>query len=177
MKRVCIVSKNPVKVDAVKIAFMKMMPSESFNFFGLSAASDVKDQPNSDSETKEGALNRLTNAKQLYSDYDYYVAIEGGIEKQESGYYDCFAWVGIYHDDKMNFSRSGTFTLPKKVGDLLDTGTELGDADDLVFGRTNSKQSEGAIGILTHDVITRTSYYSETVCFALIPFINIDLYL
>jgi inosine/xanthosine triphosphatase len=177
MKRVCVVSKNPVKVEAVKQSFAKMFPQESFNFFGLSANSDVKDQPNSDVETRAGALNRINNAKSLYSDYDYYVALEGGVLKLESGYYECFAWCAIYHDEIHNINRSGSFTLPKKIGELLDNGKELGEADDIVFGRTNSKQSNGAVGILTNDAITRTSFYVENVSLTLIPFKNIDLYI
>jgi inosine/xanthosine triphosphatase len=177
MKRVCVVSKNPVKIDAVKAAFVKMFPEDSYNFFGFSANSDVKDQPNSDLETRTGALNRINNAKSIYSDYDYYVALEGGVLKLESGFYECFAWCAVYHQDKYNLNRSGSFTLPKKVGELLDAGTELGEADDIVFGRSNSKQSNGAVGILTHDVITRTTFYAECVTLTLIPFKNIDMYI
>jgi non-canonical (house-cleaning) NTP pyrophosphatase len=47
---------------------------------------------------------------------------------------------------------------------------ELGEADDVVFGRANSKQANGSIGLLTDDTITRTSYYVDAVVMALIPF-------
>jgi non-canonical (house-cleaning) NTP pyrophosphatase len=40
---------------------------------------------------------------------------------------------------------------------LVESGKELGDADDIVFGKSNSKQQNGAVGILTHDIITRTA--------------------
>jgi non-canonical (house-cleaning) NTP pyrophosphatase len=62
------------------------------------------------------------------------------------------------------------------VVELIDQGMELGEADDVVFGRNNSKQKNGAVGILTGDVVTRTSYYVEAVCLALIPFRNWKLY-
>jgi non-canonical (house-cleaning) NTP pyrophosphatase len=52
----------------------------------------------------------------------------------------------------------------------------LGEADDRVFSRKNSKQSNGAIGILTNDAIDRTELYIPAVIFALIPFKNPDLY-
>ncbi|MGL4758286.1 MAG: inosine/xanthosine triphosphatase [Patescibacteria group bacterium] len=177
MKKVCVVSQNPIKVDAVKLAFIKMFPQESFNFFGFTAPSGVGDQPMNDKETKQGSLNRVQNAVKLYQNYDFYIALEGGVEKQESGYYECFAWACILHEGIMNFSKSGTFLLPKKVGELIEKGTELGKADDIVFGRENSKQGNGSVGILTSDAITRTSYYTETVCLALIPFKNMALYI
>lgn len=53
---------------------------------------------------------------------------------------------------------------------------ELGEADDLVFKQTNSKQGRGTVGTLTRDVIQRTEYYKPAVIFALIPFINPELY-
>jgi non-canonical (house-cleaning) NTP pyrophosphatase len=53
---------------------------------------------------------------------------------------------------------------------------ELGDADDVVFGRTNSKQENGAVGLLTENVIDRTAYYVQALILALIPFKNSVLY-
>jgi inosine/xanthosine triphosphatase len=177
MKRVCVVSKNQVKIDAVRIAFEKLINNEEFNFLGLGAASDVDDQPKTESETKKGAYNRILNATKIYEGYDYYVSIEGGVVKDlETNYYDCLAYVCISHLGVISFSRSSTFTLPKKVGELLDQGKELGEADDIVFNRTNSKQLNGAIGLLTNDKITRTSFYTEPIMLALIPHLNSELY-
>ena len=51
----------------------------------------------------------------------------------------------------------------------------MGEADDVVFGRSNSKFKDGAIGILTGGLIDRTRYYKEAVVMSLIPFINKDL--
>ena len=72
--------------------------------------------------------------------------------------------------------RSGTFFLPPKIAELIRQGKELGEADDIVFGRTNSKQENGAVGILTDGVVDRTKYYTEAVVLALIPFKNERLY-
>jgi non-canonical (house-cleaning) NTP pyrophosphatase len=59
---------------------------------------------------------------------------------------------------------------------LIEEGIELGEADDIVFGMTNSKQESGAVGLLSGDVITRTTYYEHAVVLALLPFKNQDLY-
>jgi non-canonical (house-cleaning) NTP pyrophosphatase len=53
---------------------------------------------------------------------------------------------------------------------------ELGDADDVIFSRRNSKQKNGAVGILTKDLIDREKYYTHAIIMALIPFNNMDLY-
>jgi len=55
-------------------------------------------------------------------------------------------------------------------------GMELGTANDLVFSQTNSKQKNGAVGLLTHNKVDRTELYRQAVILALIPFVNPDLY-
>ena len=101
--------------------------------------------------------------------------MEGGI--QDLGHeMESFAWMFVKSGYKSGKARTATFFLPQKVGELIRGGMELGDADDIVFGKTNSKQVNGAIGLLTHDVITRSSFYTEAVCMALIPFKNPELY-
>jgi len=175
MKKVIIASQNPVKINAVRIGFGKMFPDEKFKFKGILVSSDVSDQPISDRETMAGALNRANNAYKIIKDADYWVGIEGGIEKldREMG---VFAWVVIKSKDISGKAKTGTFFLPKKVVELVNEGKELGDADDIVFGQTNSKQKNGAVGMLTKDVVDRTGYYVEAVILALIPFKNPKLY-
>ncbi len=41
--------------------------------------SDVADQPLSDEETLEGAINRVENAKTAYPNADLWMGIEGGV--------------------------------------------------------------------------------------------------
>ena len=76
----------------------------------------------------------------------------------------------------MGKGRTGAFFLPESVANLVRHGKELGEADDIVFGRSNSKQANGAIGILTGDVVDRTQLYEQAVILALIPFKNPQLY-
>lgn len=79
-------------------------------------------------------------------------------------------------DGKVGYGKTGSFYLPVVIRRLLDQGLELGEADDRVFNRVNSKQNSGSIGILTNDVINREKYYVDAVIFALIPFANRHLY-
>ncbi|GAK85080.1 inosine/xanthosine triphosphatase; hypothetical cytoplasmic protein in cluster with NspS [Vibrio ponticus] len=43
---------------------------------------------------------------------------------------------------------------------------------DQEFATTNIKQKGGAIGLLTHDQLTRSSVYHQALILALIPFTN-----
>lgn len=86
-----------------------------------------------------------------------------------------FAWIVTIGNDRVGRSRTSSFVLPDELTALIRAGHELGHADDKLFGRENSKQGNGAIGILTGDHITRTDFYAEAMVMALIPFINPDL--
>lgn len=161
MKRIIVASKNPVKLNATLSGFQRMFPNEEFTVEGVAAESGVSDQPMTDDETLTGAQNRVANARSLQPDADYWVGLEGGIEKKVSGM-QAFAWMAIESKDGLSGrGRTGVFFLPPKVATLIDEGMELGDADDVVFGRTNSKQEGGAIGLLTDNVIDRAGYYTD----------------
>lgn len=174
-EKIIVASKNPVKINAVRMAFEKVFPEEQFLLDGVAIASGVSDQPISDAETLQGAMNRATNAKTSFTDANYWVGIEGGIEKQASEMM-AFAWVVIHSKDKTGKARTGAFFLPPRVVELIDQGKELGEADDIVFGHTNSKQQGGAVGLLTGNIIDRTSLYVDAAIMSLIPFKNEELY-
>jgi inosine/xanthosine triphosphatase len=175
MKKVVVASLNPVKIQAVKNGFEKLLPELQIECVGISVPSGVSDQPMSDEETRQGAKNRVNKAIAMTDNADYYVGIEGGIEVEGEEMH-AFAWIYIQSKDMVGKSRTGTFLLPKKVTELVKQGEELGMANDIIFKKNNSKQKSGAVGILTNDLIDRTSYYTEAVILALIPFKNSELY-
>jgi inosine/xanthosine triphosphatase len=175
LKTIVVASLNPVKADAVLGAFQRLFPDEEFSVRAVAVSSDVSDQPMSDAETLQGAGNRARHAKTALPEADYWAGVEGGCEIQ-AGDLVAFAWVQILSADRESSARTAAFRLPARVKQLVAEGMELGDADDLVFGESNSKQQNGAVGLLTGDVETRTSLYEQAVVLALIPFKNPDLF-
>lgn len=174
-KKIVVASKNPVKINAVVQAFRQMFPQMIFKVEGIKAPSGVNDQPLDNEETYQGAYNRVKNASKMI-EADYWVGIEGGVEEKDSTM-EVFAWAVIKGKDGMlGKGKTGVFFLPPKVADLIKQGKELGEADDLVFGTSNSKQENGAVGILTGNIIDRERYYTEAIIYALIPFKNKHLY-
>lgn len=176
MKRVYIGSLNPVKINCTEIGFLSVFKNKSaFEFIGKEVVSGVSDQPMTNSETLQGAKNRAKNLQTLYPDGDFFVGIEGGIQHTKDEM-EAFAWIVIRNKHIIGKAQTSTFQLPPKIAALINEGIELGHADDLVFRRKNSKQGNGAVGILTNDIIDRVEYYRHAVILALIPFINKDLY-
>lgn len=171
MTTIIVASTNPVKIEAVRRGFTAMLPGAALTVSGVAVPSGVSDQPLSDAETYQGALNRARRAQQQTPDADYWAGVEGGLDEQH-GDLLAFAWIVVLGAGGMGSSRTATFALPQEIAALVRQGVELGAADDHVFGRSNSKQGNGAVGILTHDVIDRTRYYEHAVILALVPFTN-----
>ncbi|MCG9574619.1 inosine/xanthosine triphosphatase [Vibrio tubiashii] len=167
VKTVIVASLNPAKINAVKSAFEATFPKQAFNFSGVSVDSGVADQPMSNQETHTGALNRVVNAKAECADADYYVGLEAGIEGSVT-----FAWMVVESQTQRGESRSASLMLPPVVIEKLQHANELGDVMDEVFGTENIKQKGGAISLLTHDLLTRSSVYHQALILALIPFAN-----
>jgi inosine/xanthosine triphosphatase len=173
--QIVVASTNPVKMHAVSAGFERMFPSVSYDLIQVGVPSGVSDQPMTDEETLLGALGRAKAASGVYPLADYWVGVEGGIQA-EAGEMLAFAWVAILSPQLVGKGRTGSFILPSRVTALIHEGNELGEADDIVFGRTNSKQENGAVGLLTGDVINRAQLYEQAVILALIPFKNPALY-
>ena len=174
--KVVVASKNPVKVEAARAAFTKLVSHTDLQMLPVSVDSGVDDQPMSDEETRRGARNRAINARQGNPDADFWVGLEGGIEVFDEQLM-AFAWMAILDSNgRFGCARSTTLPLPPSVRKLIvDDGLELGDANDRIFSTANSKQGGGAYGLLTDGLFTRESIYTQTLILALLPFVN-DLY-
>ena len=176
MKTIVVASTNPVKIRSAQEGFQRMFPEEQFSAQGTTVDSGVAHQPMTDTETLSGARNRATNAKRAKPDADFWIGIEGGVDLMGTGMH-AFAWVvilsgGTEHGE----ARSASFLLPDSLAALVRAGMELGEADDQVFGRQNSKQANGAVGLLTANAVDRETLYVMPVILALIPFKQKPIY-
>jgi len=176
MKKVIVASQNPVKIEATKMAFERMFPAESFEIVGVQVPSFVSNQPMSDEETFEGAMNRAENAKIAHGAADFWIGIEGGIEDRKD-VMDAFGWMVILTKKTMSEARSCTFPLPPYIADAVRAGKELGHVNDAFFKMHNSKQGGGAVGSLTDNRVTRMDLYVQPIMLALIPFLKEELWL
>lgn len=166
--RVVVASRNPVKLGAARIGFEQTFAGRAVEIVASDVPSGVADQPWSDAETLEGATNRAAGARAEQPDADYWVGIEGGLHERD-GAMESFAWVVVTAAAGTGRSRTASFQLPPTVADLVRSGLELGAAIDRTFDRVNSKQGEGAVGMLTGGTIDRQGLYVPSVILALAP--------
>ena len=175
MNRIVIGSENPVKIECIKEAFQLVFAGKEFEYRGVAVDTGVDVQPFGEEETLRGAMNRLRSIREKYPDADYWIGIEGGIEKIESTMY-AFAWIVIRDQNRIGKARTATFEIPKALRELIEKGYELGDADDMVFNRVNSKHNDGTVGKLTDGIIDRIEFYKHAAILALIPFRKSELF-
>jgi inosine/xanthosine triphosphatase len=174
-EKVYIGSSNPVKIECVRQAFDMVFGSGKFDFIGQQTESGVPDQPRGDKETLQGAENRAAAVTQRNHDGMFWVGVEGGILVDDDQM-EAFAWIVVMTREKTGKARTATFMLPGKVTSLVQQGIELGEADDIVFNRKNSKQQNGIVGQLTKGLIDRVEYYKHAVILALVPFMHKELF-
>ena len=174
--RLVIGSKNPVKIEADRSGFTALFPDSSCVTEGAAVSSGVSDQPMNEEETLRGAENRAAASQKALPDADFWFGIEGGIAEINNEL-SVFAWiVAISKSGITGRGRTATFFLPPPVSALVKQGIELGDADDRIYGTNNSKQNVGSAGLLSNNVITRTTLYQPAVIMSLFPFKNPKLY-
>ena len=119
-----------------------------------------------------------------------------GVESEKHLY--CMAWTAIYgqrspflvdlvaskdvktyHGDRtprFGYGKTGTFPIPPQVTDLVETGVELGSANDKVFETKESRSGLGAVGVLTDGLIDRSQYYEHAIILALAPWFRPDVF-
>jgi len=168
--RVALGSTSPPKLKAVKEAFRKAFP-ESIEVVSAKMPSGVPDQPASDKETYQGALNRAVRARKE-AKADFGVGIEGGIHKHGHGVFSN-AWIVVVgRNGIIGKGTSARFQVPSKVVTLIENGYELGVAMDKVAGTNNIKLKGGAYSVLSDGRLSRAKQYEDGILCALMPFLT-----
>jgi len=166
-------STNPVKIAAVRAVTARAFPGAEVT--GLEVDSGVPEQPWSDAETRRGALNRARAALSI-TGADLGIGLEGGVVDTEMGLMTC-AWCVIVDGGGGVGVGGGVHLLvPPSVARVLRAGEELGPAMDRLTGQHNTKQAQGAVGILTGGLSNRQRAYEQLVAMALAPFVRAEYY-
>jgi inosine/xanthosine triphosphatase len=173
--KVVIASTNPVKVDAVKSAFESYWP-DKFEFKGIGVPSGVADQPLTNEETLAGARNRVAAIQKKEPQAAFWVGVEGGVQRLDTGIYEAFGWMLIANAQQESMCRSASFNLSKPMSEAIQNGAELGPLMDEIFKGSMIKHKGGAVGMLTHGVVDRKALYLQPLQLALIPFVQQELY-
>jgi inosine/xanthosine triphosphatase len=170
---VAVGSANPVKLQAVRNSIQRIWPNAEVS--SVAVASGVRAQPLSDEEAIAGAVNRARAARQGL-DSDLCSGLEGNTNETAHGVFVTGWAAAVDRHDTLGIGGSGRFLLPALLVDSIRQGAELGELMDEWAGQANTKQKQGAVGIMTNGLISRTEALQVAVIFALARFLNPDYY-
>ncbi|MDI2586106.1 DUF84 family protein [Psychrobacillus sp. NEAU-3TGS] len=156
--KIYIGTNNEAKTKAVQTIASLYYPDAKF--INKEVDSFVSAQPMSNEETRQGAINR---AKQLIEQQDtlFGVGLEGGVQEIDGVLYMC-NWGALATSGGEVFTAMGAgIPLPDEVAEKLRAGEELGPVMDVYTNRKGIRHAEGAIGVFTDGLITRSMMFEH----------------
>ena len=188
--RIAVGSKRAPKLEAVREALVALgpllHPKSNFEVTGFEVETGVSPTPRSRIELMAGARGRCEALRSVGErTAAYFVGLEGGLDVMyedgnEAGRRLVFLESWAYVSDACGrgfYGRSGAILLPEALAiEVLDRGTELSHAIEAYTGVQGVRDSQGAWGILTKNLINRQESFRIAVISAFAPFFNAALY-
>jgi inosine/xanthosine triphosphatase len=189
--------------QALEVMGPLLHPNSSFEVRGFEVETGVSHTPRSRTELMAGARSRCEALMRLGSESatfltarrhsvgasrqgaTYLVGLEGGLDVvyengHENGRRLVFleSWAFVSDVGGRGFyGRSGAVQLPEALAvEALDRGIELSHAIEAHTGLQGVRDSQGAWGVLTKNLINRQEAFRIAVISAFAPFFNADLY-
>ncbi|MCK4832695.1 MAG: inosine/xanthosine triphosphatase [Anaerolineales bacterium] len=166
-------SENPVKLAAVRTTIARIWPAAEVR--GIAVPSGVSAMPMNDAECIAGARGRARAAVAAL-DANMGLGLEGGVQPADGQLFLTGWVVAVDRSGREGVGSAARLPLPPAVGAAVLAGRELGPLMDELTGRELTNHAEGAIGILTHQLMTRQLSFEAGVAYALVPWLNPELY-
>ncbi|HXW57241.1 MAG TPA: inosine/xanthosine triphosphatase [Candidatus Cybelea sp.] len=177
------------KLNAVWEALAVFGPSlddnAQFDLAAVEVASGVRPTPLSRGEIMTGARRRVEAvvrlAREKRESWRYFVGLEGGLDVvDDQGARIVFLENWAYVADESGrgaFGQSGAVLVPEPLARrVVDDGVDLSEAIDAFSGGQGIRDTQGAWGVLTRNMITRQDAFRVAVINAFAPFFNRNLY-
>ena len=176
------------KLNAVKEAALAIAPllgeGAELNVVGYEVESGVSHTPSSREELMQGARQRVESLRETLRAEnraaDFFIGLEGGLDTVvENGAKRVFLESWAYVSDGRNghYGRSGGVEVPEALArEVLEHGVELSVAIDRFAGAVGIRDAQGAWGVLSSGLISRTEAFRVAVVAAFAPFYNAKMY-
>lgn len=188
--RVAVGSKRAPKLEGVREALVVLgpllHPALPFEVMGFEVETGVGHTPRSRAELMAGARGRCQAVVRVAGESAaYFIGLEGGLDViyedgNQTGRRLVFLESWAYVSDPGGrgfYGCSGAILLPEALAtEVLDRGTELSHAIEAYTGIHGVRDSQGAWGILTKNLINRQESFRIAVISAFAPFFNAALY-
>ena len=189
IERVALGSDRAAKIMAVRASLARIAEIDSAwreaNVVARAVQTNAPVMPLTDWELMKGARDRALAVRDLLREQDLaadlYVGLEGGFHSiSVEGHWHTFlrGWAYVTDGKRGNFGMSPSIAVPEEiVKKVIEGRQELGLVIDEVAGMRDVRSRQGAWGILSRDLLTRSMSFEAALIAAFAPFYNPHLYL
>lgn len=187
-ERIALGSDRAAKIMAVRASIARVAEIDSTwrdaNVVARSVKTDAPAMPLNDWELMSGARQRAMAVREILIDQkldaDLYVGLEGGFHSISiDGDWRTFlrGWAFVTDGRRDSFGMSPSIEVPDAiVKDVIEGKRELGIVIDDFAGIRDVRSKQGAWGVLSRDLLTRSMSFEAALIAAFAPFYNPQLY-
>jgi len=140
--------------------------------------------PLNDTQLMRGAFERATVLRELLlaegARADFYVGLEGGFHSitfDGARHTFLHGWAYVADSARGHFGHAPAITVPPSIVARVEgTGRELGEVIDEVAGERDVRSRQGAWGVLSRGLLTRSMSFETALVAAFAPFYNARVY-
>jgi inosine/xanthosine triphosphatase len=170
--------------EAIRDFGAVLAPGLEFEVIGVEVESGVGHTPANRKELMRGARQRaealVSLAREKAESWRYFVGLEGGLDViEEEGERRVLleSWAYVSDGREGHYGRSGGVEIPDALArEVLENGVELSVAIDHFAGSVGIRDAQGAWGVLSGGLISRTEAFRVAVVAAFAPFYNGKMY-
>ncbi|NOZ78254.1 MAG: DUF84 family protein [Acidobacteria bacterium] len=176
--RVAVGTVRRAKVEAVRLACERLagigvFAKDGADVIPVDVPSGVAAMPMSEEEGIAGARNRARRCWEAL-DVDVALGLEGGVVviQHDPAIVILRNWAVAWNGRTEWIGSGPGIQLPARLANAVLDGIELGDAIDVFAGERDIRSGRGTFGVLTVDVLDRSSAFADAVVAALAPWYN-----
>lgn len=187
-KTIALGSDRAAKIMAVRASVARIAEVDpswaDANVVARPVETNIPAMPLNDWQLMQGARERALAVRDLLlsqrMEAEIYVGLEGGFHSISiEGEWHTFlrGWAYATDGTKGSFGAAPSITVPEAlVKKVMEGRRELGMVIDEVSGRHDVRSKQGAWGVLSRDLVTRSMSFELALIAALAPFYNAKLY-
>ncbi len=188
IERIALGSDRAAKIMAVRASIARVAEIDASwrdaSVVARAVKTDAPAMPLTDWELMTGARQRALAVQEILIqqnlEADLYVGLEGGFHSiSVEGEWHTFlrGWAFVTNGERGSFGMSPSIEVPATiVKDVIGGKRELGLVIDEVAGVRDVRSRQGAWGVLSRDLITRSMSFEAALIAAFAPFYNSALY-
>jgi len=188
LERIALGSDRAAKIMAVRASVARVAQVDpswaEANVVARAVNTDGPAMPLNDWQLMTGARLRALAVREILMaqklDADLYIGLEGGFHSISlEGEWHTFlrGWAFVTDGDRGSFGMSPSIAVPEPIVESVIKGKrELGVVIDEVAGMRDVRSRQGAWGVLSRDLLTRSMSFEAALIAAFAPFYNAELY-